>query len=77
MTRLLPILLLAACTPPPPVVATPHLVAYTCEEQRQAAAELDAPPPKPMLDRLVADYGTMRAETRALRNEPEPEGCEP
>ena len=64
---------LTACTPPPPPVVTPPLPAYTCAEQRQAADELEG---RPMLDRMIADYATLRAQVRALRNEPEPEGCE-
>jgi hypothetical protein len=54
----------AACASPGPVC--PPVVAYTAAEQQQAAAELRAPPAKPMLGRMVADYGTMRDRVRAV-----------
>jgi hypothetical protein len=57
-------LALSGCASPGP--ACPPVVAYTPAEQQQAAAELRAPPAKPMLGRMVADYGTMRDRVRSV-----------
>jgi hypothetical protein len=47
-----------------PLGVCPALVPYTEAEQQTAADELEAPPDKPMLERMMADYGDTRAKLR-------------
>lgn len=61
--------LLAGCaTAPtdPTAVAAPHLVDYPPAVQRQAADELEALPDDSAVGRMIADYGNLRDQVRAL-----------
>ena len=40
---------------------------YTEEEQEQAALELERLKDSPIIEKLVADYGVLRAQVRACR----------
>lgn len=69
---------LVACTPKPeagPVVTAPRPVPYTCEQQRQAAAELATLPAGSVLGVMVGDYLNMRRQARTALGEAEPKAC--
>jgi hypothetical protein len=62
-------LLSAGCATAPSkaIPACPREVEYSKEEQVTAADELDALPPQSILHVFMADYGRLRAQTRACR----------
>jgi hypothetical protein len=65
MRWLLVLLAMGGCAAQPsPLGVCPALVPYTKAEQQTAADELEAPPDKPMLERMMADYGDTRAKLR-------------
>ena len=71
-------LLVAACapTPPvPPIAVAPRPVDYTCEKQRQAAAELERLGPSSALGEMMGDYGSERRQLRRVHDLPEPNAC--
>lgn len=62
------LIVLAGCTTAAITVPTcPPLVAYTAAEQTQALAELKTLPPNSVVGRMVNDYGSLRAQCRALK----------
>lgn len=60
---------------PAPVVVAPLPKLYTCEQQRQLAAEYRALPPGSMLRIAVNDYGEERDRLRAAHGLAEPPPC--
>ncbi len=59
-------LLLTGCATAPASICPP-VIPYTRAEQSQAADELEALPPKPMLSRFIADYATTRDRLRTCQ----------
>jgi hypothetical protein len=62
--RLCVLLALASCTSPTPITVCPPITNFPVETQRQARAELLAPPPKPALGQIVRDWVQMRDRLR-------------
>lgn len=77
-------LLVASCSPadvprvlPTAAVVAPMPVEYTCQQQRQLAAEVRKLPAKSMIRVAINDYGAERSALRAVLGLPEPAGCPP
>ena len=62
---LLPLACCSSVGPPPSVC--PSIVTYSKDEQSRLADEMAAPPYKPMVDRFLADYHTLRNRLRTCQ----------